>query len=76
MHDEVCEICNKGELKKEYNFGQLDARVETFTCGHACCTDTSGGFPNISWHKSYADAAGVARLIVAKEDAFTHRYGF
>ncbi len=62
MYDE-CETCGKGELKREYTFGMSDATVCTFTCGHACCSDDWG---DTTWHATYADAAGQARLLTHK----------
>lgn len=69
-----CELCGKGELKREYTFGMSDATVSTFTCGHACCDNNADGFSTVTWHKCYNDAAGLARLIVAGEDAFANKY--
>lgn len=59
MSDE-CETCGKGELKREYTFGMSDATVNTFTCGHACCTND---WNETTWHANYAAAAGQARLL-------------
>lgn len=71
---ETCELCNKGEATRDYEFGQMDATVTKFNCGHACCDNHADGFSTVSWHHNYAEAAGVARLIVAGEDAFANKY--
>jgi len=66
-----------GESKKEYDFGMEDATVIVYGgCQCAICIDKSAGFGDTgSYHTSYQSAAGVARLIVAGEDAFAHKHG-
>ena len=64
------------EVKREYTFGMEEADVLVYPCGHAACIDRSSGFADVAvLHPTYSSAAGAARLIVANDRAFTHRYG-
>lgn len=62
-------------VRKTYTFGQRDAEVTTFSgCRCAVCVNTASlqcgtamGH-EYTYHKSYSEAAGRARLIVMQED--------
>lgn len=61
---------DSGELKREYDFGMMDCTVCTYTCGCATVSDDSTSLEGKAyWYRSYSEAAGHARLIVARKSA-------
>lgn len=65
------------DVRREYTFGMEDADVIVFRCGCAACIDRTDGFGDrAALFPDYNSAAGLARLIVAGEDAFANKYGF
>lgn len=61
---DACPVHN-AEIKREYDFGMMDAKVVKWECGCCACQvgddlDDAG-----TYHTDYASAAGRARLGVA-----------
>lgn len=60
---DTCPV-HDAELKKEYDFGTLDAKVYKWECG--CCGCTVGDMDQGTYHTDYGSACGRARLAVAR----------
>lgn len=63
-YNDACPV-HGGDLTKEYNFGMGDATVIKHSCG-CCLVADDSGLNDMTYFRSYSEAVGLARLIVAK----------